>query len=188
MSIWRAIEPKSNSNVGINIFCICCTACHFQNFLKVQYPPSNAILRMASPLLLSESESMPRLRYSSHYIDLPSKGVSTVENGDGDQKRLGFVQYVFVLTFVLFLKSTELRSIRGWRRCIVQRAQPPTRRERWDLRLYFLVFLLYNDFAVWTQLLFFVKSAIASRQREKAKKMPYMLCLCQVQRPKLDNL
>ena len=31
---------------------------------------------------------------------------------------------VFVLTFVPFVESTELRSTRGWRRWIIQRAQP----------------------------------------------------------------
>ena len=33
-------------------------------------------------------------------------------------------KYVFVLTFISLLESTELRSARGWRRWIVQRAQP----------------------------------------------------------------
>ena len=47
------------------------------------------------------------------YNDLPSEDVLTTGgSGDGDRKHRGFVQYDFVLTFGLFLKLTELRSIR----------------------------------------------------------------------------
>ena len=36
--------------------------------------------------------------------------LTTGGSGDGDRKRRGFIQYVFVLTFVLSLESTELQQ------------------------------------------------------------------------------
>ena len=76
--------------------------------LKVQHPPSNTILRAASTLP-SESKLIPGLLHPSHHNNPPLEGMSTAGgSGDGDRKRCGVDECVFVLTFVSFVESTEL--------------------------------------------------------------------------------